>query len=301
MTTTSTLSRPGVWLVPALIGVLFALGMGCSSSSSPTTVTPGTLNPPTNLIFSMADNPPQVILIWTNSTSDVDGYAIYRSDSTMVGLSDAQIALHRLVARNITSFTYSDSTPPMGQISYYAVRAVKGSDISQPTDEINTAPREYFSGIKLAEFASDSASGLELSTGLVWHMTSAPPNDNTAHVNVYLGTTAVSGDSATADLAFKSPYLLGSAWSKCDIKALGSGVAWDSLSTSDTGWSSEVDLGPDPNNEVVALRTPLDQYGHRNYAKIHVTAAQGSAGNRVLTLEMAYQPVHDYIRFHEPN
>ena len=287
-------------LLTLTIGVALT---GCSDDE--TTQPPNELAPPSGLEY-LNDNG-AVTLDWNASpdAADADGYNVYRSATTMVGTDIAVLnANNKLNANPLTTTNFSDGTAANGVKYFYAVRLQKGSDFSEATSEINTAAREQEGALDLAEFAFTSEpSGLQLSSGDSFTMTSTAPNDNRASIDIYLGTDSPT-DLSSAALAIKSPHLVGNSdtdWAgrNADLKELDS---FDAPTTSDSGWSDKIVLGSTQSEivgKVIAIRTPASN-GQVHYAKIRIDSVTGTAGNRQITLTRAYQSLPNYVRFEAP-
>jgi hypothetical protein len=300
----SSLRLAGFAVVATAALLVAIAGCGGDSTTAPPPV--NEFAPPTGLTVVNGTN--EVILRWTASTdaanSDFKGYNVYRHTSTMVGATDAQLLTYKQNTTIITTTTYTDAHALNGTKYYYAVRAVRGSsELSTPTTEFDTAPRrEGADPIDLAEFRySGQASGLNCATPQAYAMESSSP-DNRPFIDCYLGTIGTNDESAQV-LALKSPHrvLNGSAnWSSrvADLAILGTGqAAWDlPAPPAEIVWGSQVELGADPTDKVIAIRTPGGP-GVRHYAKVWILGVSGTAGQRVISAQVAYQQIADYPRF----
>jgi hypothetical protein len=306
-------SRLRVISVAAAVLALVSLAAGCGEDSTTNPPPVNEFAPPSDLTVVNGSN--SVILSWRASTdagdSDFRGYNVYRHTATMVGATDAQL---RGYLRNsgtnayITGRTWTDAGAVNGTRYYYAVRAVRGDgELSEPTNEYDTAPRhEGAAAVTLAEFRyAGQPSGLNCSTPRAYAMESSAPNDNRLLIDCYLGTLGVN-DETSQVLALKSPHrvLNGSAsWSArvAELVQLGTGQAgWDIPAAPTTGWSASVELGADPVDKVIAVRTPADANGKRHYAKIWIAGVEGAAGQRRISVLVAWQEIADYPRFVAP-
>lgn len=273
---------------------------GCSEDD--TTEPPAEFAPPTNLIYINDDG--SVFLQWSASPdaaiSDFAGYTVYRSTSSMAALTPSQLAGLKLNATPQAALNMSPSAAN-GTKYYYAVAAAKDNgNISELSNQIDTAARAESDQIELSEFRFTSEpSGLNLETGTAYEMESSSP-DNRPFIDVYLGTTDPD-DSIDSPLAFKSPSLVldgDPRWANRVGKV--QVLANFDTPTADTGdWLDTVTLGTNAEavGKVIAVRTPIDGEGHYFYAKLRVDAVSGAAGQRQITLTRAYQSLPDYIRF----
>lgn len=292
---------PTVWMAA------LALCVGCGEDS--TSPPPEEFAPPTNLTYVNGDG--AVFLRWQGSADaglgDFRGYNVYRHTSSLRDSSLSAAARYKVNTSALTGLSYTDNSAVNGVKYYYTVRALKGSDtISRPTNEIDTAARtEADNDVTLGEFANnDQPSGLSLSELRAYTMTSTPPNDNRAKIDVYLGTTGFE-DEPEMPLALKSPALVdgsGTTWTReAELVVLGTGqTAWDTPVPPSSGWSSSVTLGAsaaEVAGKVIAVKSPPDNNGARHYAKIWIISMTGGAGQRVLTVDIAYQSAPDYPRF----
>jgi hypothetical protein len=269
------------------------------------TPNPCVLPPPTGL--AVVNGSDHVILRWRASlgayTSDFKGYNIYRHTSTMVGATDAQLLTYKKNSTVITTTTYTDGTALNGTKYYYAVRALRGSsELSTPTSEYDTAPRrEGNDPIDLAEFMyTGQPAGLNCATPQAYAMESSG-SDNRLLIDCYLGTMGTN-DESTQNLALKSPHLVlnhSTNWAGrvAELVLLGTGqAAWDIPNAPTAGWASQVELGANPVDKVIAVRTPGGA-GVRHYAKVWIQEVNGAAGQRVINAMVAYQEIADYPRF----
>ncbi len=292
-----------VLMAAAFLGFVAGCGDEDGTTQPPPT---NEFSPPKNL--SAVNGTNEVILRWTGSDdagdSDFKGYYIYRHLSSMVTATDAQLLTYRRNATPLTSTTYTDGTALNGTKYYYAVRAVRGSDeLSEPTAEYHTAPRrEGEDPIGLAEFSyAGQPSGLNCATPEAYAMESSAP-DNRLLIDCYLGTLGVN-DEIGQTLALKSPHKVlnnNPNWSArvAELLLLGTGqAAWDLPAPPDAAvWTSQVELGADPVDKVIAVRTP-GGVGVRHYAKIWIHTVSGDPGERIITATVAYQEIVDYPRF----
>jgi hypothetical protein len=289
----------GMVVFAGVVGVALLGGCGSDSTTQPV----DEFAPPTNLTY--VNGSAEVDLEWDPSpdatVSDFGGYHVYRYTQTMIGATSQQLATYKLTAQPITVTDYIDATAHNGTKYFYAVRAVKtNGDLSQPTAEIDTAPRDEGPPVTLWEFAySGQSSGLGCSTSQAYAMESQSP-DNRLFIDVYLGTTDVLDDSGSS-LALKSPSLVlnGNArWALrvAELKLLDS---WDDPTTGTTGWTDQVNLqaGGSVVGKVIAVRTPAAANGQYHYAKVKVQTTKGVAGQRQISVKVAYQGLADYIRF----
>ncbi len=279
---------------------LFAVGC---SDDNPTTEPADEFAPPTNLTYVNDSN--SVLLAWTAtpdaSIDEFAGYHVYRDIVSMANLTDAQLVAKKITATPIQTTSRSDGSAVNGTKYFYAVRAVKDNgDISESTNEINTAPRAGETGIVVAERTVPSLpSGLGLSEGQAFALQSEGVPDNRPFIDVYLGTNAAN-DAGSGQLTLKSPHLVDGAsntWSRvAGLKILDS---FDAPTTTDSGWQEEVSLGVGNAvvGKVIAIKTPIEGSNY-HYAKVRVTGFNGAAGGeRTITVETAYQSIPDFIRF----
>lgn len=284
--------------------LVLASWVGCGDDE--TTKPPEEFAPPTNLTYVNDDG--SIFLDW-DATPDENGghfagYLVYRDSATMAGLTDAQLATKKITSSPVQVTSYTDDVQN-GVKYFYAVRAIATDDhISEATNEINTAARVENDQIVLAEFAfSAQPSGVNLGTGTAYAMRSNNP-DNRAFIELYLGTDD-DNDAQSAALALKSPSLVSDSdpdWANrsSKLKLL---TDWDDPTTDSNPqtWQDKVILGRDPLDvvgKVVAIRTPADGQGHYHYAKLEIQAANlSTAGQRTVTMRVAYQSIPDYIRF----
>ena len=288
-----------------LTAAVLVLAAGCGEDGTTEPPPVNEFAPPTGL--TVVNGPNEVILRWQASTdaadSDFKGYYVYRHFATMTNATDAQLLTYRQFATPLTSTTYTDDTALNGTRYYYAVRALRGSsELSEPTSEYDTAPRrEGNDPIDLAEFRyTGQASGLNCATPQAYAMESSSP-DNRLLIDCYLGTLGTNDESAQ-NLALKSPHRVlngNTAWSNrvAELVVLGTGqTAWDIPNAPTAGWASQVELGANPVDKVIAIRTP-GGVGVRHYAKVWILGVSGSAGQRVISALVAYQEIADYPRF----
>jgi hypothetical protein len=283
--------------------LVLAAGCGGDGTTAPPPV--NEFAPPTGL--AVVNGPNEVILRWQASPdaadTDFKGYNVYRHLSTMVGATDAQLLTYKRNATVVTSTTYTDGTVLNGNKYYYAVRALRGSsELSTPTTEYDTAPRrEGDDPIDLAEFRyTGQPSGLNCAVPQAHAMESSSP-DNRSLIDCYLGTMG-NNDETSQNLVLKSPHLVlnrSTSWAGrvAELVLLGTGqAAWDTPSAPTAGWASQVELGANPTDKVIAVRTPGGT-GVRHYAKIWIQEVNGAAGQRVIRAIVAYQEIVDYPRF----
>jgi hypothetical protein len=303
MWNTLSLNRAGFAIL--VMGAALGLG-GCSSDGTTTPPPVNEFAPPTGL--TVVNGSGEVILRWQASTdaadADFKGYNVYRHTATMVGATDAQLLTYKRNTTYVTATTYTDATAQNGTKYYYAVRAARGSsELSTPTSEYDTAPRrEGVDTIDLAEFRyTGQPSGLNCATPQAYTMESLSP-DNRPFIDCYLGTLGTL-DQTDQILALKSPdrVLNGdSRWNHrvAELVLLGTGqTAWDIPNAPTTGWGSQVELGAHPLDKVIAVKTPADTNGKRYYAKLWILGVTGDAGQRVISVQVAYQQIADYPRF----
>lgn len=292
------------WPVQAIMAVIvLAVLSGCSDDDK-VVVPPDELGPPGNLTFINAEG--EVLLDWDSSAdasrSDFAGYGVYRHTTSMAGATAEEIAGYRLNPTPTESTYYVDGGVQEMTRYFYAVRAVLDNGrVSEPSNEIHTAPRNEFAVDALYEFAASAQpSGLDCSTGEVFAMRSSSP-DNRPFIDVYLGTVD-SGDDPGQHLALKSPHLVNSADPNWAARAAGLKLldSFDDPTTADGNWEDHILLGgssQDVVGKVVAVRVPVSAEGEYHYAKILVESMGGDPGGRRLSLLVAYQPIPDYIRF----
>lgn len=293
------------WLSARWIGTMTVFGLlalafvsGCSDDDPTQPI--DEFAPPTNLTFINGDD--EVLLDWDPSpdatVGDFEGYFVYRHTQSMVGETGTVLAGRRLFQTPTTATAITDATANNGTRYYYAVRAVKDNgDLSAPTSQIDTASRREGGPVTLHEFASTgNPSGLGLAAPVALSMQS----ENAGQIDVYLGTTGDS-DEGTESLAFKSPHLVDSTSPQWDdrvaqLKLLDD---WDTPTTSDTGWTDEINLeaGGPIVGKVIAVRTPGTT---EHYAKIEILSTEGTGGNREVAVRVAYQEIAEYIRFSAP-
>jgi hypothetical protein len=294
---------PGLAVLVAATALALVAGCGGDETTAPP---PNELAPPAGLTVVNGAN--EVILRWEPSPdaagTDFRGYNVYRHTSTMIGATNAGLLAFRRNSTPLTTLSYTDGMAQDGTRYYYAIRAVRGSgELSRPTGECDTAPRrEGAEAIELSEWGwAGQASGLFCATPQAFEMRSGRP-DNRRFVDCYLGTGG-DNDETSRVLALKSPHLVlnGSvAWANrvAELALLGTGqAAWDIPQAPDSGWSSRVELGGDPDGLVIAVKTPPDDSGKRYYAKLWILSHAGSAGVRTVSLRVAYQEIADYPRF----
>jgi len=285
------------------------LGAGCSSDEG-TQQPQQEFDPPSGLTY--INGSASVTLSWTASSdaanSDFAGYAVYRSGSSMAGLTGAALSALRLNQSPVSVTSYTDNSVQLGQKYFYAVRAVKDNgDLSQPTNEINTAARTEFSGITLAEFESVDPSGLSCAEGTAYPMRSGAPDFYERKIDLYLGTDA-EGDAASGQLVLKSAHLVqpdnpSSPWVReSGLMLLGNdAAARDAGTAPGNAWQSQVELGASPVGSAIAVRLPEESGGVHHYAKIIITSTGSTSDEkRALVVRVAYQPLPDYIRFSLP-
>jgi hypothetical protein len=291
------------------VAAVLVLVAGCGGDGTTAPPPVNEFAPPTAL--TVVNGPDQVILRWSASPdagdSDFKGYNVYRHTSTMAAATDAQLLTYLLKGGNnnyVRTTTYSDNTALNGTKYYYAIRAVRGSDeLSVATNEYDTAPRrEGADPIDLAEFNYlGQASGLNCATPQAYTMESSSP-DNRLLIDCYLGTLGTNDETGQV-LALKSPSRVrngAAAWSArvAELCLLGTGqAAWDIPAAPTSGWASQVELGANPVDKVIAIRSPADNTGKRHYAKVWIMGAEGTAGQRVIHALVAYQEIADYPRF----
>ncbi len=289
-------------VTPIMVVLLLAVAAGCSDDDDKVAVPPEELDPPHNLTFINFEG--EVVLSWDSSDdasrSDFNGYAVYRHTSSMVGATPAELAEYRL-NRTPTALTYyEDDGVEEGTRYYYAVRAaLDDGRLSEPSNEIHTAPRPEFFVDALHEFAATGQpSGLRCSDGEAFSMRIA----NKDSIDVYLGTTDPNDDPGFP-LALKSPHLVASTHDWSDrVSGLMLLDSFDEGTTPDENWADHVVLGDtqaEVVGRVVAVRIPVSAEGEYHYAKIEVETMSGAAGERSLALRVAWQPIPDYIRFRE--
>lgn len=289
-----------------VIAAALILGPGCTNDGTTTPPPVNEFAPPTGL--SVVNGTNEVILRWLASPdaadSDFKGYNVYRHNATMVGATDTQLASYKQNSAFVEVTTFIDAAAVNGSKYYYAVRAVRGSsELSAPTNEYDTAPRrEGADAIDLGEFRNTAApSGLNCAAPRAYAMESTTP-DNRPFIDCYLGTIGTN-DETIQLLALKSPsrVLNGSArWTSraSELVQLGTGqAAWDIPNAPTSGWVTQVELGANPVDKVIGVKTPADVNGKRHYAKLWITGVSGAAGQRVISVVVAYQEIADYPRF----
>jgi hypothetical protein len=280
----------------AVCVLLAGLVAGCGNDKE--TKPPDQLAPPTNLRYVNGNN--QVAIGW-DASPDAQfsvGYNVYRHTASIVNLSPGDLEQYKINTSLVDRETndYTDDTAENGTMYFYHVRAVEeNGDLSDPSNEIDTAPRPDGGIVTLAEFTNQRPSGLNLSRGVAVSMMS----ENADSIDVYLGTTGPN-DEPDQELALKSPSLVSDQppWNTrlAQLKLLDS---WDVSTTSSSGWSDNIPLGTSTEeieNKIIAIRTP-SQNGHVFYGKIRIIANSGSQGNRDIGLLWAFQPIPDYLRF----
>ena len=291
----------GGLILAGLVALVFQTGCGKDSTTQPITE----FDPPHSLTY--INHSGSVHLTWGRSSdegkSDFKEYAVFRSEARLDTVPDSRFATHRIGASGTNNF-YDDNTAVNGVKYYYAVRGIKDNgDMSALTadNQIDTAARRESLPNTVAEFAyASQPSGINTANGQAVVMSSSDP-DNRSLIDVYLGTTATD-DASTAPLALKSPSLVGgthaSDWDTrvAQLKTLDS---WDASTTTDAGWTDEIELGATPaavNGKVIAVRTPSVN-GIYHYAKIQFSNMAGNAGQRTVSIQVAYQDVPNYVRF----
>ena len=288
-----------------LIAAVLVLVTGCGEDGTTTPPPVNEFAPPTSL--TVVNGSGEVLLRWLSSPdaadTDFKGYNVYRHTSTMAGATDAQLLSYKRNSAVVTSTTYTDRTALNGTKYYYAVRALRGSSgLSTATSEYDTAPRrEGSDAIDLAEFRyAGQPSGLGCSTPQAYAMESTSP-DNRPFIDCYLGTMGTT-DEINQALALKSPHRVQNGspnWAgrAAELVLLGTGqAAWDTPNAPTAGWGSQVELGANPVDKVIAVRTPGGT-GVRHYAKVWIQGVSGPAGQRVISAAVAYQEIADYPRF----
>ena len=283
---------------------LFAIPLLVGCGDDDTTKPPEEFAPPTNLTYVNGNN--QVTLSWNASPDagrdDFAGYNVYRDLTTMIGLGPDSLAslVHNSTLLAVTG--YVDASAVNGVKYYYAVHAVKDNgDLSAPTNEIDTSPTPEGGLVILAEFMDGTRpSGLDLSEGMAYAMTSSKRDDNREHIDLYLGTTA-SDDAGDQPLALKSPHLvLGGSTDWADRQAGLKLLADEDVPTTEiSGWLDHVTLGSTPQEiegKVIAIRTPSNS-GEIHYGKVIVHSTAGPNGQREIQVFWAHQEIPNYIRF----
>lgn len=295
--------RGGRAITAIMVVLTLAVAGGCSDDDK-VTVPPEELAPPGNLTFINFEG--EVVLSWDSSAdasrSDFAGYAVYRHTSSMVGATQEELGGYRQNDTPIALTYYEDDGVVEGSRYHYAVRAaLDNGRLSEPSNEIHTAPRYEFVVDALHEFAATGQpSGLDCSTGEALAMSSSNP-DNRLFIDVYLGTDDPDDDPGEP-LALKSPHMVLNGhenWSGrvAGLKLLDS---FDEGTTPDEGWADHVVLGDTQAEivgKVIAVRVPMSAEGEYHYAKILVESVTGDAGERRVGILVAYQPIPDYIRF----
>lgn len=299
------------WAAFLMVVGAVSLWTGCGNEK--TTAPTEQLAPPTNLkVFNFTD---EIDLSWTASTSsgngDFKGYNVYRSTASLADSAVSTWERHRLnrsgsVTTEATQYVDDHTTPEGGPQPntkyYYMVVAAQGSDLSQPVS-IDVAVREENANVVLAELRySARASALEMATQDTLSM-----NYNFVdRIDLYLGTTDP-GDAKTAPLAIKSPSLVQSPndWSArttgfFDITALAAGDQWKV--PDNVTWTNQIIVTNPVQStlQVIAVRTPGVTVGgvtHYHYGKLKITQVGSSAGGRLVTMTVDYQPIQDYPRF----
>ena len=302
------------WAVPVAIAAALTV-TGCSDDEDGVVSPEDT--PPSNL--SVVNGDGRITLTWDAAVearlADFDGYAIYRASNTMAGLDGTALAEFQIDDIDFMTTEYVDDTAENGTVYYYAVRALDGEALTAPTNEVRAAARVSTPNITLSEFESTGASGLGLSEPAAVAMSSTPPSDNRALIDVYLGTVDPQDDSDDGEdpatpfaLALKSPSKVldadgdgtgDPAWMdrSAQLKLL---LDFDEPTTEDADWLDEIILGTDMTEivgKVVAIRTPAETNGDFHYAKVQVTGFAGDPGERNVTLTVAFQSAPNEILF----
>ncbi len=285
--------------------LVIPLATGCSDDD--TTKPPEEFAPPTNLTYINGNN--QVLLSWDASPdrglSEFAGYNVYRDTLTMVGAEPSALAALKLNGEvPVTEISYTDGTALNGHKYYYAVRSAKDNgELSEPTAEIDTAPRSEGGFVILAEFAdAGRPSGFDLSEGSAYAVSSdsAGQGDNRMHVDFYLGTTD-SYDDPDQPLALKSPDLVDGRNVKWADRVAGLKLLteWDDATTGISGWLDQITLGStvEIEGKVIAVKTPQDENGEIHYGKIKIYETRGASGQREIEIRWAFQAYPNYIRF----
>jgi len=282
------------------LGLLILVGViGCSEDS---TKPPTEFAPPTNLTYVNGNG--QVTLAWDASpdqgTSDFAGYNVYRHTASLAGIEGEELATYKINPEGSSATSYIEGGVENGTKDYYSVRAEKDNgDLTESPGEIDTAPRSE-GLVTIAEF-SDTAnpSGLDLSTGTAYAMSSDDP-DNRLFIDLYLGTTG-DNDEADQPLAVKSPHLVlggtsGNWTRQAAFKLLDDE---DDATTSTQNWLESITLGStqaEIEGKVIAVRTPVEGSDF-HYGKLVVLGTSGANGQRQVQLLWAYQELPNYIRF----
>jgi hypothetical protein len=281
-----------------VLSTLLVVLLACGCSDDDTTQPPHEFAPPTNLVYSNGDQ--QVFLSWDatpdEGRDDFAQYNVYRHTSSLLGLASAEIEPYKI--HSGAEVTHTDTNLDNETVYYYTVRAEKDNgDLTDPTNEIDTSPRAQ-GLVTLAEFSAAAPSGLDLSSGMAFGISSADP-DNRPFVDIYLGT-ADEGDPPDQPLTLKSPNLIDAApgvWVRqAGLKLI---TSWDEATTANSGWLEEITLGAteeEIEGKVIAVRTPIEGSDFR-YGKIEVLSVQGDSGERQIDIRWAYQSVANYIRF----
>ncbi len=294
------------WRLLSTIAAAGLLAAGCGDDSDDGVSPEDT--PPSNLAVVNGDG--QVTLVWDAAVdarlAAFESYNIYRAPSSMVGMALDDLVEYVVGTRLFDDGTeFTDTGVTNGNRYFYAVRAVDSNgSVSAPSNEIDVAPRPDGGPVALFEFDSKGTSGLGLSEGASFAMSSSSP-DNRPMIDLYLGTTDENDlptdpldESTVYSLALKSPSLVlnGSpAWAErsASIKVL---LSFDEPTTTDDNWTDQIILDPADLPKVFAVRTPLEE-GQYHYGKVEVTGISGDPGSRQVQLNWAYQTLPDYISF----
>ncbi len=292
-------------LVLLLAAGILALALAVAGCGDDTVSPPQEFAPPSNVSF-INDNE-AITITWDSSPdearSDFQGYNLYRSTSTLIGATTTELAAAQVTQNPTTVNQLTDAGVTNGTIYYYHVRSVKSNgDLSQASNEVDTAGRLEGGPVTVTEFASAAdPSGYDMSAGIAVAMSSTNP-DNRMLIDFYLGTTDANDDSGS-QLAIKSPHLVlngDAAWAN---RTAGFKLLDDRDVSFETpgGWQDQIALGTDAaeiNGTVIAVQAPLDVNGERHYGKIEIlTSSIGVPGERNIEVLWTFQELPNYIRF----
>ena len=281
------------WGVLAIAGIAAILaGVGCGKDSTK----PDAFDPPGGLKAINGDL--FVALTWTASPqeggTDFKQYDIYGGASSLVALSGAELASHKIGTVNKGILSYTNHFSANGTRYYFHIRSEKNDgSLSGASIEVTGAGRTEGTGKIIEEFVSSGNSGFDFSTGETVALGSGNA-DRFSTTDLYLGTTA-EDDAATAPLALKSPELLArlgnNEWisKDSDVKQLGTDFDVATTEAPGTGWANVQSVAQ---GSVYAVKTPSG-----NYVKIKILDIEGLAGARKITFKYAYQPTAGLVLF----